>query len=408
MKLLIICQFFYPDITAGAFRMADTAELLTRSGHEVRVITAVPHKAEVKGNAEEIPPLPEAVIYRSSLHPVVGSGLIPYLRHYLFFVRGSTAAAWRLRRTGWRPDVIWASSPPLFTAITGYASARLFGCPWILDVRDIWPDSAVAAGQLHEGGRAFRIGKLMERFFYKHANYITCVSMPMKKYIASMMATPVEVVYNGVKSSEIDDNRPSLVRSESDQRILLYAGNLGRVQALDILIKAVAELKLVGRMNGWEVRLLGTGVVRDQLAVLVKDLRLNAQVKLLPPVARADVAREISMADALFLSLKPDPALRMTIPSKLFECLAANIPIVAGLVGEGAEIAQRSGGCIVYEPEDGSAALKKALETLFTNFNQLSKRALGNRDVVRQSYTREKAVTVLESVLRTVKENTAR
>jgi glycosyltransferase involved in cell wall biosynthesis len=398
VRILIICQYFEPDITAAAFRMSDSAELLSQAGHEVRVITAVPHRASAGDRGADNRPFPEAAVSRCRLHPLVGSGLVPYLRHYLSFVLGSIAAAWRIRKSGWIPDVIWASSPPLFTAISGYTASKILRAPWVLDIRDIWPDSAVAAGQLREGGLAFRLGKHMERFFYHRASRITCVSEPMRQYIAALTKTPVAVVYNGVRASEIASGQPGTASTEASPKVLLYAGNLGRVQGLEQLVSTVAELERLGRMDGWVVHLLGAGAVRDQIAASVQQLKLGHRIKLLPPVARSAMAREVAAAHALFLSLKPDPVLRMTIPSKLFDCLAAGLPIVAGIAGEGAEIAQRTGGNIVYSPHDPQG-LQNALETLFQKYDQLKNLAAQNTGIVRSSFTREKAVAILEGVL---------
>ncbi len=399
MKVLIICQYFPPDITAAAFRMWDTAELLMSSGHEVRVITAVPHRATEQGSSPKSATESLHWVARCRARPLAGSGLIPYLRHYLSFLISSTAAAWRLRTRGWVPDVIWASSPPLFVGITGYFSSKLFRRPWVLDVRDIWPDSAVAAGQLRPQGLAFRLGKILERFLYRRATEITCVSQPMQRYIGGLAKSPVTVVYNGIRSLHLANGRQQNARIGPTGRVLLYAGNLGRVQALDQLIRAVADLKAAGLMNAWEVRLLGAGAVRDELADLAQRLGVNDSIKILPPVARDHVAREMSDADALFLSLKPDPALRMTIPSKLFDYLGTGMPVVAGIVGEGAEIAQRSGGNLVYSP-DSPDALKQALQRLFSSFDQLAARAQTNPVIVRELFTREQAVGVLEGVLK--------
>jgi glycosyltransferase involved in cell wall biosynthesis len=398
MKILIICQYFPPDITAAAFRMYDTADLLRRSGHEIRVITAVPHRAIVEGSTEQRSVQDGDWVVRCRVRPLAGSGLVPYLRHYLSFLESSTVAAWRMRALGWVPDVIWASSPPLFAGITGYFSSILFRRPWVLDVRDIWPDSAVAAGQLRPGGFAFRVGKRLERFLYRRANQITCVSAPMHSYIGSLTKSRVTVVYNGVKHTLIANGQRLTPRVTPAPRVLLYAGNLGRVQDLDKLIQAAAGLKAAGRMNAWEIHLLGAGAVRGHLERLVERLEIRDCIKILPPVARETVAREMSAADALFLSLKPDPALRMTIPSKLFDYLATGMPVVAGIVGEGAEIARRSGGNVVYSPESPNA-LGQSLERLFGSFEELAARAQANPAIVKESLTREHAVEVLEGVL---------
>jgi glycosyltransferase involved in cell wall biosynthesis len=222
----------------------------------------------------------------------------------------------------------------------------------------------------------------------------------MERYITSRTRTQVTIVYNGVKLADIMDAAKPTFGGDR-RRVLLYAGNLGRVQALDVLVRAIAELGRCGGMDGWEVRLVGNGAVRTELIALIKDLGLEGGVKVQPPVARSQIAQEVCQADALFLGLKSDPALRLTIPSKLFDCLAANKPVVAAITGEGAEIAGRSGGNVVCAPGE-TAALRKALEILFANFDDLAARALRNSNIIRESFTREKAVSVLADVLHRV------
>ena len=110
-------------------------------------------------------------------------GLKNYLKHYLSFIPGSIKAAKKLKRNGWKPDVIWVSSPPLFTGISGWIIKKIMKAPFIFDIRDIWPDTAVAAGQLSETGKAYKVGRFLELFLYKRADRLTCVSTPMKKYL---------------------------------------------------------------------------------------------------------------------------------------------------------------------------------------------------------------------------------
>ena len=343
--------------------------------------------------------MPVHLVYRCALKPLGSSGLVPYVLHYLSFVLGSLQAAWRIRSTGWRPDLIWASSPPLFTAISGFGAAKFFHCPWVLDVRDLWPDTAVAAGQLREGGLAYRIGKWMERFFYNRANYITCVSTPMGEYISRATATPVDVVYNGVPTETLRAALPPNNVRDSAARLLLYAGNLGRLQALDQLVRAVADLDADGGMKGWRVHMLGAGALRSELEALVHRLNIGHRIEIRPPVARGAMSDELAAASALFLSLRPDPVLAMTIPSKLFDYLATNKPIVAGIAGEGAAIARRTGGNLVYAPGD-LAALKRTLLELFDRFEELNALASANCDVVRKGFSRDKSIAVLEDVFK--------
>ena len=185
MRILVVCQYYSPDITAAAFRIRETVDLLKKGGHDLRVITAEPHKSEVA--VDEAADEAEGV-YRVPVS-AIARGVRGYLSHYLLFVLHSLWVGVKQRFGSWRPDIIWTSSPPLFIGITGRTLARLYGCPMVFDIRDIWPQSAVAADQISEDGRAYKLGRILERRLYGGADHITCVSQPMADYIAGRNRT---------------------------------------------------------------------------------------------------------------------------------------------------------------------------------------------------------------------------
>ena len=209
MRILFICQFFAPDITAAAFRMSDFAKLLAEAGDEVRVITSYPHKAQVADVDDQPFTAAGIQVNRCHLRQVQGSGAKAYLRHYWSFVHGSLRLGLGIWRAGWRPDVIYASSPPLFVGVTGRALSMLFRRPMVFEVRDIWPAAAVSAGQIRAHGRAYRLGRYLEKYLYRHAQHITCVAAPMRDYVMTQTRTPVTVVYNGISTESISAAEPA-------------------------------------------------------------------------------------------------------------------------------------------------------------------------------------------------------
>ena len=113
-KILIISQFYYPDVTACAFRIKETVDLLLAKGHAVHVIAGEPHKGQIKGQQIDDG---NATVTRVKLFKYSGKGKWNYILHYLSFMFGAVAASFKHPS---RFDVVWASSPPLFTAISGY------------------------------------------------------------------------------------------------------------------------------------------------------------------------------------------------------------------------------------------------------------------------------------------------
>ncbi|MEL7498517.1 MAG: glycosyltransferase family 4 protein [Planctomycetota bacterium] len=404
MKILIITQFFPPDITAAAFRLGDTATLLSQMGHEVKVLAGDPHKGTADGVKLDELVDPDVDVIRCHIKPLKKSGTLSYLNHYMSFVRSSISGGWRLKRARWKPDVILCSSPPLFVGMSGRFLARLFGKPLVFEVRDIWPDSAVAAGQLSEGGRAYKVGRWMEKHFYKKASHIVCVAKPMGEYIRSQCPPkkqpPVTVVYNGIRETLIPT--PSLPPEKPDQpKTMMYAGNFGHVQDMELLVDGFIEAAREGMIEGWKLRLVGTGTRLEALSEIIAKHEAHDLVQIDPPVPRDVVFAEMLKADALYLSLQKSFVLEHTIPSKVFDYLAMCRPVVAALAGEGREILESTGANLCYDPGDREG-LKQSLQRLGCEVDSLQQKAPANRELVLERFTRETAVRQLESVFQDV------
>lgn len=401
MRILLISQFFAPDITAAAFRMTDFAVRLAAGGDEIRVLTSHPHKAQVSGVDDQEFEHQGIGIQRCVVDEVQGSGAKAYLKHYLSFVRGSIRLGLALRRRGWKPDVIYASSPPLFVGLTASFLATVFRRPIVFEVRDIWPDTAVAAGQLSGDGRAYRIGRSMERFFYRRASHLICVSQPMRDYLVTQSQRPVTVIYNGVEPTEEIAPATAAVSLDGQHRVVLYAGNLGHLQELDLLIRGFVQVQKEPQRSNWKLMLLGAGAQLEKLRSLVDELDAHQVVQFLPPVSRSEAIRAMSQADLLYLNLKHHPTLEKTIPSKLFDYFLAARPIVAGLYGEGRDLLESTGANVVFPPGN-MEALQAALRRAIEQYSSLDERATANRDLVLSRFTREIAVSQLQQVLSSV------
>ena len=399
MKILVLAQYFPPDITAAAFRIYDTVKLLEEQGHEVCVITAMPHKVQAEGDSVDKFDSQLSKVRRAKLLPIGSGGMKMYLKHYLSFMFGCTWQGIKQRISGWKPDVIWASSPTLFVGLSGRFLSFIFRRPLVLDVRDIWPDSAVGAGQISQDGKAFKIGKKIEKYVYKKAKHITCVARPMRDYIVSQTNTPVSVIYNGVMGKvKIEENLSVNNRvNEQNKKTILYAGNLGRVQQLDLIIRAWAKLSDKEEMQDWKVRFIGGGAMEKDLKNLISELGLDGKVVIDPPVSREIAERELRSADILYISLQPDEVFRKTIPSKVFDCMLAGRPVIAGIWGEGKEILETTGANLCYEPGDINS-LKSCLLAAVMNYDKNNKKAALNSKLVLRKYTREIGVETLVKI----------
>lgn len=395
MRILVITQFFSPDITAAAFRMSETVDILLRRGCEVRVVTSYPHKS----NDPVVDPkhaIAEDLVKRVKLSPVGNGGLFSYLRHYLSFMVGAFAKGVGLWSGRWCPDVIWVTSPPLFSGLAGMLLGRLLRCPIVLDIRDLWPDSAVSAGQLSYGGRAYRVGQRLESLLYRRADAITCVSAPMAEYLKARASCSVTVVYNGVQGNEISNQRPAAAPYPR----ICYAGNLGRVQGLEMLLTSFAGLCKDPKYDGWKITFIGSGANKKALKQCIEAMpELSQRVDLLPPMSKSSVARYLRESSILFLNLKADKVFSLTIPSKLFDYMLAGRPILGGITGQGKDILMETGGNIAFEPSNTSS-FSAALYEMLGDLPVFSSKANQNASFVSEHFRREEQTDRLLKVFR--------
>jgi glycosyltransferase involved in cell wall biosynthesis len=223
----------------------------------------------------------------------------------------------------------------------------------------------------------------------------------MRDYLVQLTQRQVTVVYNGIPCDSISPLTASGQPPDNSPRIVLYAGNLGHVQQLDLLLQAVSDLARDADLANWQVQILGTGAQHENLQKLAAQLQLADRVRFLPTVTRDEAARQLSRADLLYLHLMHDETMERTIPSKLFDYLLAARPILAGLAGEGQQILDSTGANVVFPPGD-LAALKASLLHAVRNYSELNRHADENRRLVLGRFTREQAASVLRNVFRSL------
>jgi glycosyltransferase involved in cell wall biosynthesis len=391
MKILCISQYFTPDVTAAAYRISESVDLLRVSGHEVYVITSYPHKSDVK--LEKDAEKAESHVTRLPVSAIRGSGIRGYLEQYLGFALRSLFAAMRLQKEH-RFDVVWASSPPLFIGITTLLLQLLYRLPVVFDIRDLWPASAVDIGKIRAGSLMERAGLWLESMIYRRSSALTCVSESIRTHIRSKTQRPVEIVYNGVL---MDNVRHSVVQGVS-QKIICYAGNLGHAQGLDVVLSAFERLLKTPGYADCRLRLIGGGAVEAELKASTQRRGLETSVDFMGVLSKRAVFGELEQCGVLLIPLMDTKTFENAIPSKIFDYMAVGNPIIATVRGEAAIILGRSGGNLVVAPGDVDA-LYTALCEMERSWPQYAERAKNNISQVKQNYSREAATTVLQRVL---------
>jgi glycosyltransferase involved in cell wall biosynthesis len=397
VRVLILSQYFTPEVGATSTRVHSFAAGLAERGHDVEVICEVPNH-------------PQGVVHDGYRGRLVRRQRLDDFRGSWVWVRTRPDKATRDRvafygsylamATAWgaalpRPDVVLASSPPLPVALAGALLARRHRAPFVMDVRDLWPAAAVAVGELSEP-RALHMAERLERWLYHEAAAITAVTEPFLEHIkARGGAGKLGLVPNGttrfwLDAAALEPDRAAL-GLPADEFVWTFAGNIGLAQGLETAVDAAAVLG-----DGFTLLVVGDGAARASLerrasAVAPGHVEFRDQV---PPQQAAELLRA---SDALLVSLAADPVLESFVPSKLFDFCAVGKPVVVAANGETHRMAAESHAAL-RAPAGNAPAVATALRRLKTEPQFAA--TLGESGVAFASqHRRERQVERLEEVL---------
>lgn len=376
-KILIVSQYYTPDITAAAYRMNDMVDSV-RDMFDVDIITTYPHKSNAAvENCEEN-------IFRVSITSKSSNRVFRYLNEYVGFMLKSIFIYHKLRE---HYDYVFVTSPPIFTLVSGFVLSRIKKAKLIIDIRDIWPDVLIDDGTLKRSNLIYIVLKKFERFMYRQANHIVCVSKYMKEYIQNLSRKPVSIVYNGVSEQESGFDSEEEGRKHINNKLnLFYTGNIGYFQHLDVLVSCFDTYPQLSEVL--QVHIIGGGTELNKLKTLTNK-RNAANIKFYGPVKKIETIELIHKnADILFLNLHNSNTLEKTIPSKLFDYLFFNLPIVYGILGEGKEIIEEL-SCGEFFQWDSEKSLFDALMMVCQNYPNYLDRSKYNKEYVCCKFNRK-------------------
>lgn len=363
MRVLILTQYFTPEIGATSTRLHTFAAGLARRGHDVEVVAELPNHPQ--GVVQ--PGFAGRQLVRRRLdgfratHVYVRTRPDKTSRDRMLFYATYAASAVAYGAWAGRPDVVLASSPPLPVGAAAAAIARRHRVPWVLDVRDLWPIAAVALGEIGPG-RALAFAERLERFLYRDAAAVTTVTRPFQDHIEALApAADVHLVPNGttrfwLDAASVPGDRAA-ARLDAGVFTWTFAGNVGLAQGLDAAVEAAA---LLG--PGFRLVILGAGAARPGLEALAAE-RAPGLVEFRDQVPPEDAVTVLRASDALLVSLADSPDLASFVPSKLFDFCAVGRPVVLAAAGESRRWAEGEGAVLAVPPGD-PRALADALRRL--------------------------------------------
>lgn len=370
MKILFLTDNFPPEVNAPATRTYEHCKEWVKQGEEVTVITCTPNFPQGKVYTgyrnrlyqKEI--MDDIRVIRVWSYITANEGFLKRTLDYISFsVTSFFAGLFQ------QADIIIATSPQFFTALSGRTLSFWKRKPWIMEVRDLWPESIKTVGAMNEN-ILIRYFEWQEKRCYHSAKKIVVVTDSFKRRLVErgIDSSKIEVVKNGVNRSlfvpVVKDLQLLNELGLQNKKIIGYIGTHGMAHKLDFILQCAKGME--GRSN-YHFLFLGSGAEKRNLLDLKEKLDLK-NVTMLDPVSKLEVKRYISILDIALINLRKSELFTTVIPSKIFENAGMEIPILMGVNGEAREIIESYHAGVCFEPESETEFCEK-LDLLLTDEN---------------------------------------
>jgi glycosyltransferase involved in cell wall biosynthesis len=375
LRVLFLNHYFPPEGNAPATRAHGFCRRWvkrTPKRFDVTVITSAPNVPDgkvypgYKNSLSHHEVIDGISVYRVWTYLAPNAGTRKRILNYISYMLSATMRSLFLRR----PDVVIATSPQFFNGWGGVLVTWLRWCPFILEIRDIWPESIVAVGAMREG-RLVRFLEWLELKMYAAATHIVTVGEGYREQLLAkgVPADKISIVTNGIDSERFQPQPPDPVLAAQykpdGQFICSYIGTVGMAAGLEVVIRAAAILK--SRRNT-DVRFLivGDGATREELETKVREAGHGDMILCVGRQPKERIAGFLSISDACLVHLRKTDLFQTVLPSKIFETAAMERPIIMGVGGFAADLVRQAGCGICIESEN-ETELADAIEKLATD-----------------------------------------
>ena len=366
MRILFLSHYFPPEVNAPASRTYEHCKHWVKEGHEVTVVTCAPNHP--RGMVYE--GYRNKLFHREEMHGIqliriwtyvtANEGFLKRTLNYLSYMVVAVLVAPFLSKF----DLILSTSPQFFNGLAGYLVSRLKRIPWILEIRDLWPESIVAVGAI-TNRPVIRLLEGLEMFAYRKADHLVLVTDAFKAHMLAkgISSKKVTVIKNGVdfslykKPSQGHTNLLCELGLEG-KFVASYFGTHGMAHHLETVLEAAREL------IDWKdimFLLVGDGAERSRLVAMRDEMKLS-NVMMLDQQPKEKMPELWSLSNVSLVLLKKSALFKTVLPSKIFESMAMEKPVILGVEGESAELVMSAGGGICIEPENAKDLASKVLK----------------------------------------------
>jgi glycosyltransferase involved in cell wall biosynthesis len=367
MRILILTQYYPPEVGAPQNRLSDLAERLTKFGHSVTILTALPNYPigevfpEYRGMRIADQCTNGIRVIRTWIYATKQKSFLKRLFNYFSFTLFSfLIGLWKLGRQ----DILIVESPPLFLGLSGFLLSKAKRAKLVFNVSDLWPESAAAMGILRSR-TLINLSKWLEAFVYQHSSLITGQTQGIVDNVRSRFPEKrVELVTNGVRTERFIPctlKEKEIIKKKlgiSKKFIAGYAGLHGLAQGLETVIQAA---QLLTEHTEIFLIFIGDGPEKNQLMRLANEAKLQ-NLCFYPSYPASQVPEILAAFDLAIIPLKRFDLFKGALPSKMFEAMAAGVPVLVSIEGEARTLVEKARAGICIEPENPKAMAEAILE----------------------------------------------
>lgn len=400
MHILLIHQAFAAIDEPGGTRHHEFARYMASRGHRVTVIASpvsyltggVASHSKMSSSSLKMDRA-NVTILRAYTYQALHKSFVHRVFAFFSFMVSSFFIGLRVKNV----DLIWGTSPPIFQGWTAWMLARLKRVPFLFEVRDLWPEFAIAVGVL-KNPALIKMSFWLERFLYRHADKVMVNSPGFIDHVTGRGARSVELVPNSADPEMFDpmDNGDSFrdVHHFRNKFVALYAGAHGMSNDLGVVLEAA---RLLASRPEIQIVFLGDGKEKANLQAQAAEMGLG-NVTFLPPVAKSGMAGVLAGTDACIAILKPLDEYKTTYPNKVFDYMAAGRPVVLAIDGVIREVVEAA-GCGIFAPPGDAAALASAIGILAVDLKRSREMGLAGRRYLEEHFSRAAIAGKLQDML---------
>lgn len=403
MHILFLTHYFPPEVNAPATRTYENARRWVEKGHKVTIITCAPNHPYgilypgYHNQWFQWETMDGIQVLRVKTFLSANKGVKKRILNYISYMITAVIFC-RLPK---HPDVLVSTSPQFFCGAAGYIVSSIRRIPWVLEIRDLWPESIVAVGAL-QNKWIIKLLEGIETFLYRKADHVVALTQAFKNHIQQRKVPEnrISVITNGADLDHFSpipkENHWRKANGLKGKFIASYVGTHGMAHGLDTVLKAADRLRL---REDIVFVLVGSGAERDHLIEKRKEMGLN-NVLMLPQQPKDKIPDILGASNACMVLLKDTPLFRTVIPSKIFEAMAMKRPVILGVKGESQTIIEEANCGLCIKPENDQALSEAVLE-LAGNTEQCEKLGNNGYAFVRSRYNRDAlAVNFLNTLQR--------